>query len=127
MLRRKGEKIVTLDDVTINKLADAITKRMQDRGENTMKFEDARFKLFKGKSREWIKYYILGHYPEVLTTNGGWITQPEHQGIRIKVVNVKAAKEWLAKNESKIDWNAPEPVTLRRRMGLVKPINRNNK
>lgn len=117
--------MVTLDDATIDKLADAIAKRIGDDNENTMKFEDARKKLFKGKSREWIKCYILRQYPETLTTNGGWITPPEHQGIRIKVVNVNAAKKWLSENEQKIDWSAPEPITLKRRMGLAKPIKRN--
>ena len=115
-----------LDATTIDKLADAIVLRMQkhEYENNTMKFEDARFELFHGKSREWIKYYILRQYPDVLTENGGWITPPERRGVRIKIIDVKEAKTWIKDHENKIDWNAPEPITLKRRMGLAKPIKR---
>lgn len=115
-----------LDDATIDKLADAIAERIKSKEPATMKFDTARHELFHGKSREWIKYYILNRYPEVLSTNDGWITPPRHQGIRIKVLDVKAAKKWLSENQQKIDWTAPEPVTLKRRAGLAKQIKRNN-
>lgn len=115
-----------LDTATIDKLADAIVLRMKKREyeDNTLKFEDARYDLFHGKSRDWIKYYIFDKHPEVLTTNGGWITPPQQRGVRIKIVDVNAAKEWLKNHSSKINWNAPEPITLKRRMGLAKPIKR---
>ncbi|WP_251574787.1 DUF771 domain-containing protein [Limosilactobacillus agrestimuris] len=113
-----------LDDATINKIADAIADRLKAKEPSTMKFDEARYALFHGKSRDWIKYYILRKYPEVLVNNGGWITKPEHRGVRIKVLDVKAAKKWLSENTQKIDWNAPEPITLKRKAGLAKPIKR---
>ena len=115
-----------LDDATINKIADAIADRLKAKEPSTMKFDEARYSLFHGKSRDWIKYYILRKYPEVLVNNGGWITKPEHRGVRIKVLDVEAAKKWLSENRSKIDWNAPEPITLKRKAGLAKPIKRSN-
>lgn len=45
-----AEKVVKMLDT---KLDASSTDKSSD-----MKFEDARFKLFHGKSREWIKYYI---------------------------------------------------------------------
>ena len=106
------------------KILDAKLESSSDGKHSDMKFEDARFELFHGKSREWIKYYILQQYPETLTTNGGWITPPTGKGVRIKIVNVDGAKAWIKDHESKIDWSAPEPITLKRRMGLAKPIRR---
>ncbi|WP_295731175.1 DUF771 domain-containing protein [uncultured Limosilactobacillus sp.] len=114
-----------IDDTTIEKLADVIAERLKAKEPSTMKFEDACRELFHGKSREWVKYYIMGQHPEVLTDHGGWITPPKHKGVRIKVIDVKAAKKWLAENEHKLDWTAPEPITLKRRAGLAKPIKRN--
>lgn len=113
-----------LDDATINKIADAIADRLKSKEPTTLKFDEARYALFHGKSRDWIKYYILRKYPEVLVENGGWITKPEHRGVRIKVLDVQAAKKWLSENTQKIDWNAPEPITLKRKAGLAKPIKR---
>ena len=115
-----------LDDATINKIADAIADRLKAKEPSTMKFDEARYALFHGKSRDWIKYYILRKYPEVLVKNGGWITKPEHRGVRIKVLDVEAAKKWLSENTQKIDWTAPEPITLKRKAGLAKPIKRSN-
>lgn len=117
-----------IDDATIDKIAKAVVERLkeqqQEEHHQELKFDDARHQLFHNKSREWIKYYIVHRYPEVLTANGGWLTPPKHQGVRIKVINVSQAKKWLDENEQKIDWQAPEPVTLRRRAGLAKPIKR---
>ena len=122
-MRQKGTNM--LDDATINKIADAIADRLKSKEPTTLKFDEARYALFHGKSRDWIKYYILRKYPEVLVENGGWITKPEHRGVRIKVLDVQAAKKWLSENTQKIDWNAPEPITLKRKAGLAKPIKRN--
>lgn len=121
----EAERKIMLDEETIDKLADAIADRLKSKEPTTMKFDDARRELFHGKSRDWIKHYILRKYPEVFVENGGWITKPQRRGVRIKVLDVKAAKKWLKENRSKIDWNAPEPVTLKRRAGLAKPIKRN--
>ena len=121
-MRQKGTNM--LDDATINKIADAIADRLKAKEPSTMKFDEARYALFHGKSRDWIKYYILRKYPEVLVNNGGWITKPEHRGVRIKVLDVEAAKKWLSENTQKIDWTAPEPITLKRKAGLAKPIKR---
>lgn len=115
-----------LDEETIDKLADAIAERLKSKEPTTLKFDEARRELFHGKSRDWIKYYILRKYPEVLVNNGGWITKPEHRGVRIKVLDVEAAKKWLSENTQKIDWTAPEPITLKRKAGLAKPIKRSN-
>ena len=121
-MRQKGTNM--LDDATINKIADAIADRLKAKEPSTMKFDEARYALFHGKSRDWIKHYILRKYPEVFVENGGWITKPQRRGVRIKVLDVKAAKKWLSENSQKIDWTAPEPVTLKRRAGLAKPIKR---
>ena len=120
----EAERKIMLDEETIDKLADAIAERLKSKETTTLKFDEARYALFHGKSRDWIKYYSLRKYPEVLVENGGWITKPEHRGVRIKVLDVEAAKKWLSENTQKIDWTAPEPITLKRKAGLAKPIKR---
>lgn len=119
-----------IDDATIDAIAQAVVNRLKEQQQEEqpteMKFDEARKQLFHGKSREWIKYYLIGRYPEILTNHGGWLTPPLRQGVRIKVINVAQAHKWLDENQSKIDWSAPEPVTLKRRAGLAKPIKRRN-
>lgn len=122
------ERSKMIDDATIQRIADAVIERLEDKQQEEhpteMKFDTARRELFHGKSREWIKYYLIHRYPEILTTHGGWLTPPAHQGVRIKVINVNQAKKWLDANGAKIDWQAPEPITLKRRAGMAKPIKR---
>ena len=117
-----------LDDQELNKLAELVAakviqqlnRRKHHSYEETgvMTFEEARKMLFHGKSRDWIKLWIFKQHPDVLTTEGGWITPPKGGGVPIQVIDVPAAKEWLKKNQHTIDWSAPEPITMRRRSGI---------
>lgn len=126
---------MTQDFLDIDEIADKVASKLitklnlpNDTGTNTTKqtlsLTEARKVLFHGKSREWIKYYLIGKYPEI-TAPGGWMTAPSGTGHRIKVLDVDRAKKWLADHATKIDWDSPEPITLKRRMGLAKPIKRN--
>lgn len=118
----------TFTDDELNKIADAVALRVVQRlnhrknrgfeATSTMTFEEARKLLFHGKSRQWIKLWIFKQHPEVLTTNGGFITPPKGGGVPIQVIDVPAAQEWLKKNQHTIDWSAPEPITLMRRGGI---------
>lgn len=117
-----------LDDQELNKLAELVAakviqqlnRRKHHSYEETgvMTFEEARKMLFHGKSRDWIKHWIFKAHPEVLTTNGGWVTPPRGGGVPIQVVDVDAARQWLEKHKHQIDWSAPEPITLYRRHGI---------
>ena len=114
----------------VDQIASKVVEKLQQsrnfESPQQMTFEDSLHKLFHNKSREWVKYYVIHKYPEILTENGGWITKPAGRGVRIRIIDVARAKKWLKVNNNKIDWNAPEPVTLRRRQGAVKPIKHNN-
>lgn len=127
--RRRKEKMVVFEENALDELAEKIAKKVidkldQEKQPYDMSFAQAQKALFHNKSRDWIKYYLIHKHPEILTINGGWITPPVKKGVRIKVIDVLAAKEWIKQNQNKIDWNAPEPITIKRRMGLAKPIKR---
>ncbi|WP_242362015.1 hypothetical protein [Limosilactobacillus antri] len=82
-----------------------------------MRLEDARKKLFHGKGKIWIKYWILGKHPEILTTNNpdnGWIDPGRGTGTAIVITDVLRANDWLATHH--IDWSAPDPRTLANRV-----------
>lgn len=78
----------------------------------TMDFGEACQKLFHGKSKEWVKYWIMSKHPEILTTHGGWLTPARGRGAKIEVVDVDRAKQWMAENADKIRWDGKEPRTL---------------
>lgn len=119
-----------MSDLDYEKLADLISTqlvvKLKKDQDHQRDFSWAVKNIFAGKSRQWIKYWIISKHPEVLTKNDGWLTEPAGPGKPIRVISEKAAREWLKENSSKIDWNAPEPVTIRRRAGLAKPIKRSN-
>lgn len=120
-----------MTDLDYEKLADLISARLivklnKDHKDRQHNFEWAIENIFCGKSRSWIKYWIFSKHPEVLASNGGWLTGAGGRGKPIRVLSEDDAREWLKENRSKIDWNAPEPVTIRRRAGLAKPIKRNS-
>lgn len=123
-----------MTDFDYEKLADLISSRVivelkkdhEEQEDHQRSFEWAIENIFCNKSRDWIKFWIFNKHPEVLSSNGGWITEPGGRGKRIKVLSENDARKWLKENRSKIDWNAPEPVTIRRRAGLAKPIKRNS-
>lgn len=117
-----------MSDIDYDQLADMITERLiiklKKEHDHARSFAWARKNLFMGKSYSWIKYWIIGKYPEILVKNGGWLTEPAGSGHPVKVVSEKQARKWLDDNRQKIDWNSPEPITLARRNGLAKPIKR---
>ena len=118
----------TFTDEQLDKLADAVALRViqkMNRRKNrgfettpTMTFEEARQMLFHGKSRSWIKFYIINRYPENFTDQGGCMTPPRGSGVPQQVIDVDQAQKWVKSHEHTIDWAAPEPITLERRMGL---------
>lgn len=120
-----------MNDLDYEKLADLISTqlvvKLKKNQDHQRDFAWAIENIFARKSRQWIKYWIISKHPEILSKNGGWLTEPCGPGKPIRVISEKAAREWLKENSSKIDWTAPEPVTIRRRAGLAKPIKRNNK
>lgn len=121
-----------MNDLDYEKLADLISARLivklkKDHEDRQRNFQWAIENIFANKSRSWIKYWIFSKHPEVLASNGGWLTAPGGRGKPIRVLSEDDAREWLKENRSKIDWNAPEPVTIRRRAGLAKPIKRSSR
>ena len=73
-----------------------------------LSFEEARKQIFHGKSREWIRYYIIRTHEDILTSHGGWLTDPRGRGSRMIVTDSIRAKQW-ALNAHDIDWSLPEP------------------
>ena len=114
-----------LADLIYVRLVSKLNKHQHEEEDRQRSFEWAIKNVFGGKSRSWIKFWIFNKHPEVLAINGGWITQPAGKGKRIRVLSERQAWKWLKENRNKIDWNAPEPVTIRRKAGLAKPIKRN--
>lgn len=84
---------------------------LQLESEHDMTFEEARKSIFHGKSRDWIYYYVFDKHPEVLTSHGGWITDPSGRGSRIVVTDSLRAKKWSL-NVTDVDWTAPEPKNV---------------
>ena len=82
-----------------------------------MSFKEARKTLFHGKSNEWIEYHIVDRFPEIRTDVdpvNGWLNPRKGKGHPRYVTSVIRAKVWLNANRAKIDWQAPEPKTLRK-------------
>ena len=82
-----------------------------------MSFKEARKTLFHGKSNEWIQYHIVDRFPEIRTDVdpvNGWLNPRKGKGHPRYVTSVIRAKVWLNANRAKIDWQAPEPKTLRK-------------
>lgn len=119
-----------MTDLDYEKLADLISTKiifkLKKEQDHQRSFDWSRKNLFGNHSKAWIKYWIIGKHPEILTDNGGWLTPPAGTGHPIKIVSEKQARQWLETNKSRIDWNAPEPITLKRKAGLAKPIKRSN-
>ena len=84
--------------------------------DTSLSFQEAREQLFNNKSREWIDYYIVYLHPEVLTTNGGWITPRAGSGHKRIIISRNQAKLWLYNNRQKIDWNSSEPTSEQKRL-----------
>lgn len=76
-----------------------------------LSFEEARRELFHSKSREWIRFYIIQPHPEILTSNGGWLTDSRGKGSRVIVTDSLRAKLWLMQ-ATDIDWSRPEPKSI---------------
>lgn len=74
-------------------------------------FKEARKQIFHGKSREWIRYYIIRTHEEILTSHGGWLTDPRGRGSRMIVTDSVRAKQWVI-NAHDIDWSLPEPKNI---------------
>lgn len=76
-----------------------------------LSFEEARKQIFHGKSREWIRYYIIRMHKEILTSHGGWLTDPRGRGSRMIVTDSIRAKQW-ALNVRDVDWSLPDPKNI---------------
>ena len=82
-----------------------------------MSFKEARKDLFHGKSQEWIEYHIVDRFPEIRTDVdhvNGWLNPRLGKGHPRYVTSVIRAKLWLNANRAKIDWQAPEPKTIKK-------------
>ena len=80
-------------------------------------FSEARKTLFHGKSNEFIDYYITDRFPEIRTDVdpvNGWLNPRKGKGHPRYVTSVVRAKLWLNANRAKIDWQAPEPKTIKK-------------
>lgn len=102
---------VKIDDESIKRITEQLALLLS--GSNCMGLEKARHVLFRGKGKNWVKYYILSK-PEVWDVNGGWCTKPSGRGKAIIITDVIKAREWLSSHT--IDWNAPDPMTLKNRL-----------
>ncbi|MCC4482466.1 hypothetical protein [Limosilactobacillus reuteri] len=100
-----------------NELAQAIERLTEVTialSDYAVSFKKAKVLIFCGKSTEWINYWLVHKHPEILTTNGGWLTPARGRGKRRYVVSVSAAKIWMYEHKDVIDWTQPEPKTLRK-------------
>lgn len=80
-------------------------------------FSEARKTIFHGKSPEWIEYYITDRFPEIRTDVdpvNGWLNPRLGSGHPRYITSVVRAKLWLNENRAKIDWQAPEPKTIKK-------------
>lgn len=59
-----------------------------------------------GKSKDWVKMYILSPYMnEIDYQNGGWLVPTKGSGYKT-IIFAKKAKEWMEKHQAEIDWRA---------------------
>lgn len=107
----------TVADMVAQRVAEKILRTLkQDREEyqapRSMDFDTACRELFRGHSREWVKYWVMSKHPEILTDEGGWITPARGRGAKIEVVDVDRAKKWMSEHGQTIRWEGKEPKTL---------------
>ena len=96
---------------------DELKKIVMILNDRIMSFKEARKTLFHGKSNEFIDYYITDRFPEIRTDVdpvNGWINPRMGKGHPRYVTSVVRAKLWLNANRAKIDWQAPEPKTIKK-------------
>lgn len=96
---------------------DELKKIVMILNDHIMSFSEARKALFHGKSQEWIEYHIVDRFPEIRTDVdplNGWINPRMGKGHPRYVTSVVRAKLWLNANRAKIDWQAPEPKTIKK-------------
>lgn len=96
---------------------DELKKIVMILNDRIMSFSEARKALFHGKSPEWIEYHIVDRFPEIRTDVdhvNGWINPRKGKGHPRYVTSVVRAKIWLNANRAKIDWQAPEPKTIKK-------------
>lgn len=108
------------ENKNINELVaelDELKKIVMILNDHIMSFSEARKALFHGKSPEWIEYHIVDRFPEIRTDVdhvNGWLNPRLGKGHPRYVTSVVRAKLWLNANRAKIDWQAPEPKTVRK-------------
>lgn len=96
---------------------DELKKIVMILNDHIMSFSEARKALFHGKSPEWIEYHIVDRFPEIRTDVdpvNGWLNPRLGKGHPRYVTSVVRAKLWLNANRAKIDWQAPEPKTIKK-------------
>ena len=96
---------------------DELKKLVMILNDRQMSFKEARKDLFHGKSNEFRDYYITDRFPEIRTDVdpvSGWLNPRLGSGHPRYVTSVVRAKLWLDANRAKIDWQAPEPKTIKK-------------
>lgn len=96
---------------------DELKKIVMILNDHIISFSEARKTIFHGKSNEFIDYYITDRFPEIRTDVdpvNGWLNPRLGKGHPRYVTSVIRAKIWLNANRAKIDWQAPEPKTVRK-------------
>lgn len=96
---------------------DELKKLVMILNDRQMSFKEARKDLFHGKWNEFIDYYITDRFPEIRTDVdpvSGWLNPRLGSGHPRYVTSVVRAKLWLDANRAKIDWQAPEPKTIKK-------------
>lgn len=96
---------------------DELKKIVMILNDHIMSFKEARNTIFHGKSPEWIEYHIVDRFPEIRTDVdpvNGWLNPRMGKGHPRYVTSVVRAKIWLNANRAKIDWQAPEPKTIKK-------------
>ena len=96
---------------------DELKKLVMILNDRQMSFKEARKDLFHDKSNEFIDYYLTDRFPEIRTDVdpvSGWLNPRLGSGHPRYVTSVVRAKLWLDANRAKIDWQAPEPKTIKK-------------
>ncbi|WP_323075191.1 hypothetical protein [Limosilactobacillus reuteri] len=96
---------------------DELKKIVMILNDHIISFKEARKVLFHGKSPEWIEYHIVDRFPEIRTDVdpvNGWINPRMGKGHPRYVTSFVRAKLWLNDNRAQIDWQSPEPKTVRK-------------
>lgn len=76
----------------------------------TWSLDEFRAECAGGKSRAWVKLFILDSFADEIVVNGdkGWLVPSQGKGTKNIIFAGKACK-WMEKNRNRIDWQAKMP------------------